>query len=86
MEELGFKIKTTTNNKIIYIKVEKYDGRFLGMEEDKKIVIFNKNSKRVFLKRIIKQGGKEHDEPFCADVKLLNGYIRFYKKNELKNI
>lgn len=28
MEELGFKIKITNNNKIIYIKVEKYDGRF----------------------------------------------------------
>lgn len=48
-------------------------------EEEKCILIFNKNSKRVFMNRIIMQAGKEHYEPFCADVELLNAIVEFIK-------
>lgn len=79
MEELGFECIKTTNDKIIYKKIETYDKKFLGIEKDTQVLIFNKNSKRVFMKRIIKQGGKEHYEPFCADLKLLNVIADFIK-------
>ena len=31
------------------------------------------------MKRIIKQGGEEHFEPFCADLELLNVIANFIK-------
>lgn len=78
--KLGFKyIKTINDNKIIFKKVEESDGRFLGVKEDTKVLIFNLNSKRVFMKRIVKQGKTEHFEPFCADIELLNAIAEFIK-------
>lgn len=83
LEKLGYKLdKRATkksNRNIIYKKITKYDGKFLGVEEEKCILIFNKNSKRVFMNRIIMQAGKEHYEPFCADVELLNAIVEFIK-------
>lgn len=83
LEKLGFKLdKRATkksNRSIIYKKITKYDGRFLGVEEERYILIFNKNSKRVFMNRIITQAGKEHYEPFCADIELLNAIAEFIK-------
>lgn len=79
MEELGFECIKTTNDKIIYKKIITYKVKFLGIEKDTQVIIFNKNSKRVFMKRIIKQGGEEHYEPFCADLKLLNVIADFIK-------
>lgn len=79
LEKLGFKLDRRatkkSNRNIIYKKITKYDGRFLEIEEEKCILIFNKNSKRVFMNRIITQAGKEHYEPFCADIELLNAII-----------
>lgn len=79
MEELGFKYIKTENDKIIYKKEREYGRKFLGIEKDTQILIFNKRSKRVFLKRIIKQGGEYHFEPFCADIELLNALADFIK-------
>ena len=79
MEELGFKYIKTENDKIIYKKEREYERKFLGIEKDTQILIFNKRSKRVFMKRIIKQGGEDHFEPFCADVELLNIIADFIK-------
>lgn len=54
MEKLGFKLEKMTNNKIIYKKTETYEEKtLLGIKEDTQVIIFNKNSKRVFFKRII---------------------------------
>lgn len=80
MEEFGFEyIETENKNKIIYKKIKQYKVKFLGIEKDTQVLIFNKNSKRVFMKRIIKQCGEDHLEPFCADLTLLNAIADFIK-------
>lgn len=44
--KLGFKyIKTTNDNKMIFKQVKEYDGKFLGVKKDTKVLIFNLNSK-----------------------------------------
>lgn len=80
MEELGFKLEKMTDNKIIYKKTTIYEEKtFLGIEKDIQVIIFNKNSKRAFLKRIILQYGEYHFEPFCANLELLNTIVDFIK-------
>ena len=77
---LGFKyIKTTNDNKMIFKQVKEYDGKFLGVKKDTKILIFNLNSKRVFMNRVVEQGKTEHFEPFCADIELINAIAEFIK-------
>lgn len=82
MEKLGFKLEKMTDDKIIYKKTKTYEGKtLLGIKEDTQVIIFNKNSKRVFLKRIILQYGEYHFEPFCADLEILNVITDFIKNN-----
>ena len=83
LEKLGFKLdKRATkksNRNIIYKKVRKYDVRFLGIEEETDVLIFNKISKRVFMKRVVTQCGEKHLDALCADMELLNAIAEFIK-------
>ena len=83
LEELGFKLDKRATKKtdrhIIYKKVRKYDVKILGIEEETDVLIFNKNSKRVFMKRVVTHCGEKHLDALCADIELLNAIAEFMK-------
>lgn len=82
MEELGFKLEKETDTKMIYKKTHIYTKKFLGIDEQIDVLIFNKLSKRVFIQRYIRQCGELQAEPFCMDLQLLNEINKILKNME----
>ena len=82
MEELGFKLEKETDTKMIYKKIHTYTKRFLGIDEEIDVLIFNKLSKRVFMQRYFKQCGELKTNPFCMDLQLLNEINNILKDME----
>lgn len=72
MEKYGFYLTKDTTKRVYYKKEIVFSKSFLGMVKEVNLIILDKQSGNVFLKRVIHyKDGKIRQEPFCITKDLL---------------